>query len=338
MQAIKLDIEQGSPEWLTLRRTKITATDAPVIMRASEYETPAQLWRRKLSGEERPETEAMRQGRELEPLLRRQATEMLGIELAPAVVVAKRRPWQMASLDGFNETDGVAVEIKTTSSAAIMHARSADEALAAMPKSWLWQVLHQRDVLGLDRDRVSYLFVAHREKDVILDRVELRMLPIMIVESSVTTLMATRLPCSGHPALRLSLSFDRVEMRAREKSFLHCIETRELSDAFRDTIEMQDATWASLAEEYRDAMRAKREAEERVTQLRRELERLALLKAGERDTQALAVEGAGVRVSWYYRRGAIDYSAIPELKGLDLEPYRKRGSLVTRIDVKDEEA
>jgi hypothetical protein len=127
-------------------------------------------------------------------------------------------------------------------------------------------------------------------------------------------------------------------MRAREKSFLQCIESGELADEWRDTIEMQDTTWTSLAEEYRLAMRAKREAEERVTQLRQELERLALLKAGESDTQALAVEGAGVRVSWYYRRGAIDYSAIPQLKGLDLEPYRKRGSLVTRIDVKDEEA
>jgi putative phage-type endonuclease len=337
MKAIKLDIEQGSPEWLTLRRTKITATDAPVIMRASEYETPAQLWRRKLSGEERPETEAMRQGRELEQGLREWASDWLCVPFEPAVLVSEERPWQMASLDGFALSEGkpLLLEVKTTSRTDLVCPRSALHFLDEMPDAWIWQVLHQRDVAGLPRNAPSYLVVGYRGDGVLADAVW----PVVIRECERSDEFDVDEVCvAGGVAAIWIPRGKRAEMRAREKSFLQCIESGELTDEWRDTIEMQDATWASLADEYRDAMRAKREAEERVTRLREELERLALLKAGESDTQALAVEGAGVRVSWYYRRGTIDYSAIPELKGLDLEPYRKRGSIVTRIDVKDEEA
>jgi putative phage-type endonuclease len=334
MKAIKLDIEQGSPEWLALRRTKITATDAPVIMRASEYETPAQLWRRKLSGEERPETEAMRQGRELEQGLREWASDWLCVPFEPAVLVSEERPWQMASLDGFAVVEGkpMTLEIKTTNRSDLLCPRSAREFLDSLPRSWLFQVLHQRDVIGMDPLVPSYLVLARRGDG----GTEAAPLLVHVCERDGDAIAIDRSRDRRAQFLvGVPLGY-RAEMRAREQAFLRCIETRELTDEWRDTIEMQDATWASLADEYRDAMRAKREAEERVTRLREELERLALLKAGESDTQALAVEGAGVRVSWYYRRGAIDYSAIPELKGLDLEPYRKRGSLVTRIDVQEE--
>jgi putative phage-type endonuclease len=336
MRAVTLDIEQGSPEWLALRRMKITSTDAPVIMRASEYETPAQLWRRKLSGEERRETEAMREGREMEQRLREWASEWLGAQFEPAVLVSEERPWQMASLDGLGIVADKprTLEIKTTNRSDLLCPRSAREFLDALPRSWMFQVLHQRDVIGIDPLVPSYLVVARRG-----DR-GTEAAPILVYvcerDSDVIAVDVSR-DRRTQFLVALPLGY-RDALRAREEAFLHCIETRELSDEFRDTIEVQDTTWASLAEEYRAAMRAKREAEERIARLRRELEQLALLKAGESDMQALAIEGAGVRVSWYYRRGAIDYAAIPQLKGLDLEPYRKRGSLVTRIDVKDEEA
>jgi putative phage-type endonuclease len=337
MHALRLDIEQGSPEWLALRRTKITATDAPVIMRASEYETPAQLWRRKITGEERPETEAMRQGREMEQQLREWASDWLCVPFEPAVLVSEERPWQMASLDGLAVVDGKPrlLEIKTTSRTDLVCPRSALHFLDEMPDSWIWQVLHQRDVTGLPPDAPSYLVVGYRGEGALADAVW----PVVIRECTRSDEFDVDEACvAGDVAGIWIPRGKRAEMRAREKSFLQCIESGELTDEWRDTIEMQDEAWASLAEEYRHAMRAKREAEERVTRLRQELERLALLKAGESDMQALAVEGAGVRVSWYYRRGAIDYAAIPELKSVDLERYRKRGSMVTRIDTKGEEA
>ena len=40
-------------------------------------------------------------------------------------------------------------------------------------------------------------------------------------------------------------------------------------------------------------------------------------------------EGAichGFELSWTTRKGSVDYSKVPELKGVDVEPYRKDGT------------
>ena len=42
--------------------------------------------------------------------------------------------------------------------------------------------------------------------------------------------------------------------------------------------------------------------------------------------------GCGVEVLKGSRRGAVDYSAVPELRGVDLEPYRKPPVEVVRIN------
>lgn len=42
---------------------------------------------------------------------------------------------------------------------------------------------------------------------------------------------------------------------------------------------------------------------------------------------------AGVKVTRYERAGAVNYKKIPELKGLDLEPYRNKASIITKITV-----
>ena len=47
--AIVNEMQQGTPEWLALRKTKITATDACVIMGSSRWKTKTQLYREKLS-------------------------------------------------------------------------------------------------------------------------------------------------------------------------------------------------------------------------------------------------------------------------------------------------
>ncbi len=42
-------------------------------------------------------------------------------------------------------------------------------------------------------------------------------------------------------------------------------------------------------------------------------------------------EGAGIRVQAYYRKGRVDYNKVPELIGVDLEPYRKPATQVFSI-------
>ena len=50
---------QGSPEWLTYRRTHIMASDAPILMLESPYKTVRDLYLEKTYGTEQVCTPAM---------------------------------------------------------------------------------------------------------------------------------------------------------------------------------------------------------------------------------------------------------------------------------------
>jgi putative phage-type endonuclease len=103
------DLEQGSLEWLKLRKTKITATDAAVIMGASHWKTSLQLYHEKLSEDNNTfRNEAMQRGIDLEPIARDLFEIKTGHKMIPKVVV---NDWTMASLDGINAWDEI-LEIK----------------------------------------------------------------------------------------------------------------------------------------------------------------------------------------------------------------------------------
>lgn len=100
---------QGTEEWHKLRKTKITATDAAVIMGTSHWKTPLQLYHEKLSdAPPSPANERMQRGLDLEPLARQLFCLKTGHKMIPKVVV---KDWMMASLDGINYWDEI-LEIK----------------------------------------------------------------------------------------------------------------------------------------------------------------------------------------------------------------------------------
>ncbi len=103
-------IEQGTPEWHALRKTKITATDASIIMGASHWKTRIQLYHEKLSdAPATPPNERMQRGLDLEPIARDLFILNHGFICKPQVVV---KDWAMASLDGIDDTGQIVVEIK----------------------------------------------------------------------------------------------------------------------------------------------------------------------------------------------------------------------------------
>jgi putative phage-type endonuclease len=105
-----LDMEQGSPEWHALRKTKITATDASVIMRASHWKTRIQLYHEKLSNDPPfPPNERMQRGIDLEPIARELFNLKTTWYMEPTVLV---KDWMMASLDGRDALSGAILEIK----------------------------------------------------------------------------------------------------------------------------------------------------------------------------------------------------------------------------------
>lgn len=106
-------IKQNTPEWLEMRRSKIMASDAPIIMCQSPWKTPFQLFEEKLGLRPQPASNnAMRRGTELEPIARQAYIDHTKIYVEPEVVFHKEIEWMGASLDGISKDRSIIVEIK----------------------------------------------------------------------------------------------------------------------------------------------------------------------------------------------------------------------------------
>ena len=138
--AVKLlKIEQGSPEWLNLRRLHRTASETPIVMQKSRYKAPLALAREK-RGLDAPEKEnkAMKFGLTHEAGVRLAISQKLGIGFEPHVIVDG--PY-LASLDGFNFDCDTILEIKCpfrVDSRDLLEARE-----EKVPESHWWQIQHQ---------------------------------------------------------------------------------------------------------------------------------------------------------------------------------------------------
>lgn len=134
--------EQGTPEWLEMRRTKITATDVPIILGENPYTTPYQLWHQKMGFETVEVNRAMQFGIDNEDAARERYIESTGLEMAPMVVIHPEYDWLMASLDGVTFDRKYACEIKS-----IM---SASKFGTEIPKYHQMQMEVQACCLGID--------------------------------------------------------------------------------------------------------------------------------------------------------------------------------------------
>lgn len=107
-----IHIEQGSSDWLALRRNKITASDASVILDINPWQNKNQLLQEKLGLiEPRPINGAMRRGQLLEPKARDLYENMTGNLMIPDVKLHDNE-WMMASLDGISIDEKLILEIK----------------------------------------------------------------------------------------------------------------------------------------------------------------------------------------------------------------------------------
>jgi putative phage-type endonuclease len=133
--------------WLQERRTGIGGSDAAAVVGLSKWRTPLQVYQDKV-GEACPipESEPMRWGKILEPVLRQEYSNQTGREvLLPEGIIRKPdAPYMLANLDGYTLDDRV-VELKT--------ARTGegwgDATLQEVPTEYLIQVQHYMAVTGL---------------------------------------------------------------------------------------------------------------------------------------------------------------------------------------------
>lgn len=109
----------------------------------------------------------------------------------------------------------------------------------------------------------------------------------------------------------------------KEIEFVTCMKSMiepELTEM--DFEAKSDIGWIILSNEWKSIQRSKKEVLEREEQVRKEL------IAASKDRNC---RGFGIRVQKIHKKGTIDYSSVVELKGIDLEKYRKEKSEYWKI-------
>lgn len=279
----KLNIDQGSKEWLALRKTKIGASDAPVLMQVSPWKTPYQLWLDKMGLSETEQNEAMRRGLDLEPIARNKFIDITGIEVFPCVGLHDFIPFMMASFDGVSKCGKIILEIKVPGKED--HEMAMD---GIIPQKYIPQLYHQGEV-EKEAERIFYLSYQSEKSYKILE-----------IERNDTYIK---------------------DMIQKEQKFWDCMQNwkePELID--RDYIKRNDPEWNQLAKRLIEISNLEEE---------KEMIRKRLIEISGNSNSM----GAGIRLSKFMRKGNVDYKAIPELKDIDLDKYRKGTIETYRIGI-----
>lgn len=140
--------------WLAERMTGIGASEAAAVCGVSEYETPLDVYLRKIGvAPEKVETPRMRWGTRLEGVIADAYAERVGVGLADTqrFVRSSVHPFMLATLDAVRQ-DGRIVEFKTMGERAAdaLGDQLGDDGSDVIPLHWRCQVTHQQIVAGTD--------------------------------------------------------------------------------------------------------------------------------------------------------------------------------------------
>ena len=155
-----VNLKQKSQEWLAWRRSKIMASDAPIIMGVSPYKSPEKLLEEKIQCYERPGNQWMQRGIDLEPKALSEFEKEKNLIMFPCVGIHDNG-WMAASFDGMTLEEDCIVEIKCPG--------KKDHAMALegkIPDKYYPQIQHQIYVSGLN---MAYYFSFDGERGVTIE-------------------------------------------------------------------------------------------------------------------------------------------------------------------------
>lgn len=171
------EIQQGSSEWLDFRKNKITATDVSTLIGVNPYKSPYQLWEEKLGLKDSDyENDAMRRGKELEPIALTIYCELVHKSLQPAVVTHSDYPWAMASLDAVSIDKSSICEIKC------MGKKNHEEAMNGDVKP-LYNAQMQWQMFCMDLHECDYFIYSEESNRVISVKRDQNLVDEMIIEA-----------------------------------------------------------------------------------------------------------------------------------------------------------
>jgi putative phage-type endonuclease len=148
---IKVELQQGTPEWHAFRLEGLGGSDAPVVEGNSPYRTKLQLFREKrglpsLAEEDNSKEFIFALGHKTEALIREQFFELTGVYMNPMCAIHEKYAHVRASLDGFDSKKYGVMEAKLVGQAVLSRAREEGK----IPDHHFTQIQHQCEVTGAD--------------------------------------------------------------------------------------------------------------------------------------------------------------------------------------------
>ena len=288
-------MEQNTKEWLAWRRKGIGASDAAIVLNKSPWGTPYKLWLQKIGlGAEQEDNVAMAFGKAFEPKARSNVCLDKGLDFKDTLVEHDKYPFLRASLDGYDEEARSILEIKYVGKEKFEKAKAGE-----IPEHYRIQMDHQFMVSGCTRGFYS-CFVLSPDKKEIADQHTIAVEP--------------------------RIEFIQKELLPAEIKFWDLVE-KKIPPEFTQKDEI-------LVESRQHELAAKRYLELQEEIKAKEAE-LSIVKSTlqELNEKAFIVKCGPLKIQRIFRKGAVDYKAIPELQGVDLERYRKGDCEYTRIDL-----
>ncbi len=136
-------------EWLKQRRKAIGGSDAAAIIGLNAYATPYTVWADKTGRlPDKPDSEAMRQGRDLEQYVVDRFTELTGKRARKlnAIIKNSEYPWASANIDRDIIGEKAGLECKTTS---VLNLRRFKD--GEFPENYYVQCVHYLAITGKNR-------------------------------------------------------------------------------------------------------------------------------------------------------------------------------------------
>lgn len=161
---------QAKIEWLKQRQKTIGGSDAPCLVGLNPYRSALSVWQDKTADEVilKPQTEAQRQGTDLEDYVAQRFTEATGKEVAICnkTIYNSKYPYAHANIDRVLKDEKALLECKTTSQMNLKRFKGGE-----YPDEYYVQCMHYLAVTGYDKAYLAVLvfskgfFVFEIERD-----------------------------------------------------------------------------------------------------------------------------------------------------------------------------
>ena len=271
------------PEWLAARRTGIGGSDAAAVAGLSPWATPYTVYLDKLGLlQEQEETEAMRQGRDLEEYVAQRFMEATGkkVNRCNFMVRNPKYPFAVADIDRRVVGENAGLECKTTSSLNVRQFNGVD-----FPDKYYAQCLHYMAVTGAERWYLAVLVLGREFHVYCLERDEAEISALMGMEDAFWAQVQDKEPpdITGHHADTAAIGTLWAESNGGEEADL--LGTEE-TFSFLEAVEKQIQTLQGFRDAYINEIKERMATAERgycggycvswKTQQRRTLDRKAL--------------------------------------------------------------